>query len=72
MFVIDAALQGRGIALVWQFAASRLLAEGQLVRVARESVTTSNGFHAIWRKGRDNDGINRRIAMLLAQETATA
>jgi len=69
MFVIDAALQGRGVALVWQFASSRLLADGQLVRASRELVTTGNGFHAVWRKSRDSDGINRRIAMLLAQES---
>jgi DNA-binding transcriptional LysR family regulator len=70
MFVIDAALQGRGIALVWLFAASRMLTDGQLVRASRESVTSTNGFHAVWRKSRDNDGINRRIATLLAQESA--
>jgi len=66
MFVIDAALQGRGVALVWHFAASRLLADGQLVRVSREAVATSNGFHAVWRKSRDHGDVNRRIARFLS------
>jgi hypothetical protein len=35
-------------------------------------VTTSNGFHAVWRKSRGNDGINRRIANLLARDSTAA
>ncbi|TIT23447.1 MAG: LysR family transcriptional regulator [Mesorhizobium sp.] len=51
--VIQAVMEGQGIALGWGHLAERLLASGLLVRVTGHTMTTGKGFHVIWSRNRE-------------------
>ncbi len=48
--VIQAAMEGQGIAIGWRHLVERLLASGLLVRVTDHVMTTGKGFHVVWPK----------------------
>ena len=53
VLVIQAVMEGQGIALGWRHLTDRLIASGLLVRVTGHVMTTGKGFHVAWPKNRD-------------------
>ncbi|QPC93715.1 LysR substrate-binding domain-containing protein [Mesorhizobium sp. INR15] len=51
--VIQAVMEGQGIALGWRHLAERLLASGLLVRVTGHTMTTGKGFYVVWPKNQE-------------------
>lgn len=51
--VIQAAMEGQGIALGWRHLTEHLLKAGLLVQVTDRTLMTGRGFYVIWPKGRD-------------------
>jgi DNA-binding transcriptional LysR family regulator len=50
--VIQAVMEGQGVALGWRHLTDRLIASGLLVRVSDHVMTTGKGFHVAWPKNR--------------------
>lgn len=59
--VIQAVMEGQGIALGWRHLTERLLASGLLVRVTDHAMTTGKGFHVVWPKARALTDNARRV-----------
>jgi len=49
--VVQAALEGEGVALGWRHLTDHLIARGQLVRPVAESLRTAFGYYVIWPRG---------------------
>jgi DNA-binding transcriptional LysR family regulator len=52
VLVIQAVMEGQGIALGWRHLTERLLASGLLVRLTDHVMTTGGSFHVAWPKNR--------------------
>ncbi|MFZ1773082.1 MAG: LysR substrate-binding domain-containing protein [Rhizobiaceae bacterium] len=52
VLVIQAALNGQGVALGWRHLVAPMLADGRLVALGGHEMTTGSAFHVIWRKDR--------------------
>jgi DNA-binding transcriptional LysR family regulator len=52
VLVIQAAMEGQGVALGWRHLTEGLIASGLLVRVSEHVMTTGKGFHVTWPKSR--------------------
>lgn len=61
VLVIQAVLEGQGIALGWEHLVSRMIASGLLVRVSDHSLVTGAAFHVVWPKGRELSGDARKV-----------
>jgi DNA-binding transcriptional LysR family regulator len=59
--VIQAVMEGQGIALGWRHLAERLLASGLLVRVTSHTMTTGKAFYVIWPKNRELSDNARKV-----------
>lgn len=58
--VIQAVIEGQGIAIGWQHLVERLIASGLLVPVTGHVMTTGKGFHVVWpREGTLTDDARR-------------
>jgi len=66
--VIQAVMEGQGIALGWRHLAERLLASGLLVRVTGHTMTTGKGFHVIWPRNRELSDNARKVRDWLAAQ----
>ncbi|ESX81826.1 MULTISPECIES: LysR substrate-binding domain-containing protein [unclassified Mesorhizobium] len=66
--VIQAVMEGQGIALGWGHLAERLLASGLLVRVTGHTMTTGKGFHVIWSRNRELSDNARKVRDWLAAQ----
>ncbi len=64
--VIQAAMEGQGIAIGWRHLVERLLASGLLVRVTDHVMTTGKGFHVVWPKEGGLSDNARRVRDWLA------
>ncbi len=51
--VIQAVMEGQGIALGWEHLTEQLRSAGLLVRISDHCLETGKGFHVVWPKGRD-------------------
>ncbi|HHZ08974.1 MAG TPA: LysR family transcriptional regulator [Rhizobiales bacterium] len=70
--VIQAAMEGQGIAIGWRHLVERLLASGLLVRVTDHVMTTGKGFYVVWPKeGRLSDNARRVRDWLAVRQTST-
>ena len=70
--VIQAAMEGQGIAIGWRHLVERLLASGLLVRVTDHVMTTGKGFYVVWPKeGGLSDNARRVRDWLAARQTST-
>jgi DNA-binding transcriptional LysR family regulator len=49
--VLQAVLEGEGIAMGWRHITEGMIARGSLVRVCTESFVSGQGFHVVWPKG---------------------
>lgn len=67
--VIQAVMEGQGIALGWGHLAERLLASGLLVRATGHTMTTGKGFHIIWSRNRELSDNARKVRDWLAAQT---
>ena len=52
VLVIQAVMEGQGIALGWRHLTDRLISAGLLVRLTDHVMTTGKGFHVAWPKNR--------------------
>lgn len=52
VLVIQAVMEGQGIALAWQHLTGRLISSGLLQTVTNHSLKTGSAYHVIWPKGR--------------------
>ena len=52
VLVIQAAMEGQGVALGWRHLTEGLISTGLLVRVSQHVMTTGKGFHVAWPKNR--------------------
>lgn len=52
VLVIQAVMEGQGIALGWRHLTDRLIAAGLLVRLSDHVMTTNKGFHVAWPRNR--------------------
>ena len=59
--VIQAVMEGEGIALGWRHLVERLLSRGLLVRVTDHVMTTSAPFHVAWPKNRELTPVVRKV-----------
>ena len=59
--VIQATMEGQGIALGWRHLTERLVAAGLLVRVTDHSLRTGNSFYVVWQKARGLTEPVRRV-----------
>lgn len=59
--VIQAVMEGQGIALGWRHLAERLLASGLLVRVTSHTMTTGKAFYVVWPKNRELSDNARKV-----------
>lgn len=59
--VIQATMEGEGIALGWRHLSERLVRAGLLVRVSDHSLTTGRDFYVVWQKARDLTEPARRV-----------
>lgn len=72
VLVIQAVMEGQGIALGWRHLVQRLVDAGLLVRVTGHELSTSFGFHILWPKTRDLSPQARRVRDWMAAEAAKA
>lgn len=68
VLVIQAVMEGQGIALGWRHLTDRLVASGLLVRVTGHVMTTGAGFHVAWPKNRELSGSARKVRDWLAAQ----
>ncbi|MET3582305.1 DNA-binding transcriptional LysR family regulator [Mesorhizobium robiniae] len=66
--VIQAVMEGQGIALGWRHLAERLLASGLLVRATDHVMTTGKAFYVIWPKNRELSDNARKVRDWLAAQ----
>ncbi|RWH79277.1 MAG: LysR family transcriptional regulator [Mesorhizobium sp.] len=66
--VIQAVMEGQGIALGWGHLTERLLASGLLVRATGHRMTTGKGFHIIWSRNREISDNARKVRDWLAAQ----
>ena len=66
--VIQAVMEGQGIALGWKHLAERLLASGLLVRITDHTLVTGKGFHVVWPKHRELSTGARKVRDWLAAQ----
>ena len=59
--VIQATMEGQGIALGWRHLTERLVAAGLLVRVTDHTLLTGNSFYVVWQKARELTEPVRRV-----------
>jgi DNA-binding transcriptional LysR family regulator len=59
--VIQAVMEGQGVALGWRHLTDRLIASGLLVRVSDHVMATGQGFHVAWPKNRALSENARRV-----------
>lgn len=70
VLVIQAVMEGQGIALGWRHLVQRLVDTGLLVQVTCHRLTTSYGFHILWPKARDLSPQARRVRDWIAEQAA--
>ncbi|MEQ8481036.1 MAG: LysR substrate-binding domain-containing protein [Hoeflea sp.] len=68
VLVIQAVMEGQGIALAWRHLTGRLIASGLLHRVTQHSLVTGAAFHVIWPKGRTLTPQTSRVLEWLTAE----
>jgi DNA-binding transcriptional LysR family regulator len=68
VLVIQAAMEGQGVALGWRHLTERLIASGLLVRVSGHVMSTGKGFHVAWPKSRALSESARRVRDWLAAQ----
>ena len=61
MLVVQAAIEGQGIALGWNHLTSRPVESGLLVRVTDHVLTTGNFFSVAWPRDRPLSGPARSV-----------
>jgi len=61
VLVIQAVMEGQGIALGWRHLTDRLIASGLLVRVTEHAMTTDASFHVAWPKNRELSDSARQV-----------
>ncbi|TJW17526.1 MAG: LysR family transcriptional regulator [Mesorhizobium sp.] len=66
--VIQAVMEGQGIALGWRHLVERLLASGLLVRATDHVMTTGKAFYVIWPKNRELSDNARKVRDWLAAQ----
>lgn len=66
--VIQAVMEGQGIALGWRHLVERLLASGLLVRLTGHTLKTGTSFHIIWQKDRALSANARKVRDWLARQ----
>ncbi|PDQ18463.1 LysR family transcriptional regulator [Mesorhizobium sanjuanii] len=66
--VIQAVMEGQGIALGWRHLAERLLASGLLVSATSHVMRTGTRFHIIWPKNRELSDNARKVRDWLAAQ----
>ena len=59
--VIQATMEGQGIALGWRHLTERLVKAGLLVKVTEHSLFTGKAFYVVWQKARDLTEPVRRV-----------
>ncbi len=68
VLVIQAAMEGQGIALGWRHLTEGLILSGLLVRVSDHVMTTGKGFHVTWPKNRLLSASAARVRDWLAEQ----
>jgi DNA-binding transcriptional LysR family regulator len=68
VLVIQAAMEGQGVALGWRHLTENLIASGLLVRVSDHIMTTGKGFHVVWPKSRALSASAARVRDWLAAQ----
>jgi len=68
VLVIQAVMEGQGIALAWRHLTGRLIASGLLQKVTGHSLATGAAFHVIWPKGRTLTPQTSRVLEWLTAE----
>lgn len=66
--VIQAVMEGQGIALGWRHLVELLVAAGLLVRVTSHSLRTGKGFYVVWPKHRELSDSARKVRDWLAAQ----
>ena len=66
--VIQAVMEGQGIALGWRHLVERLVSAGLLVRVTTHSLKTGKGFFVVWPKHRELSDSARKVRDWLAAQ----
>lgn len=61
VLVIQAVMEGQGIALGWRHLTERLIDAGLLVRVTNHSLRTGKGFYVVWPKTRELSDSMKRV-----------
>lgn len=61
VLVIQAVMEGQGIALGWRHLTERLIAGGLLVKVSEHAMKTGLGFHVAWPKNRELGDNARKV-----------
>jgi DNA-binding transcriptional LysR family regulator len=69
VLVIQAVMEGQGVALGWRHLTEGLIASGLLVRVSEHVMTTGKGFHVAWSKNRALSESARRVRDWLGAQT---
>ena len=59
--VVQAVLEGQGIALGWRHLSARLLASGLLVEAVPERLVTDRGFYVVWPRALPLSADARRV-----------
>jgi DNA-binding transcriptional LysR family regulator len=68
VLVIQAVMEGQGVALGWQHLTERLVASGLLRKVTEHRLVTGAAFHVIWPKGRPLSSQSKLVLDWLADE----
>ena len=69
--VIQAVMEGQGIALGWRHLAERLLASGLLVRGDQSYAEDRQGFYVIWPRNRELTDNARKVSDWLAAQACS-
>ncbi|WP_417410866.1 LysR substrate-binding domain-containing protein [Hoeflea sp.] len=68
VLVIQAVMEGQGVALGWQHLTERLVTSGLLKKVTSHRLTTGAAYHVIWPKGRALSSQTELVLNWLAKE----
>ncbi|GAB5463832.1 LysR substrate-binding domain-containing protein [Hoeflea alexandrii] len=68
VLVIQAVMEGQGVALGWQHLTERLAASGLLRKITDHRLETGAAFHVIWPKGRPLSAQSKLVLDWLAEE----
>jgi DNA-binding transcriptional LysR family regulator len=71
VLVVQAVMQGQGIALGWKHLTDRLVDSGMLVRVGDHILETGSAFHLLWSKERPLSAPARLVKDWLIDQAAT-